>query len=184
MSELVKVIDAIESLPGYKEALDLVRINSDGQIWLIGGSVYRTIASVWHGSQSKIVDFDFIVEKATPNITVPLGWEMKVNSFGNPKFMCGGNVVDFIPVATVKPIVDRNLMPTIENVLAATTLGIQAVAYDVFKKEIFGSVGLGDLEAKIVRVNDRLSFSEYKMPIEQLIKNKAEELGFEAVYPE
>ncbi|HLD05561.1 MAG TPA: hypothetical protein VJG90_07610 [Candidatus Nanoarchaeia archaeon] len=52
---------ALQDNPTYEEALEIVRKNSTGKIWIIGGFVARNIAYQLYGHPEPNSDFDFIV---------------------------------------------------------------------------------------------------------------------------
>ena len=47
----------------YEDIVELVKNNSEGEIFLVGGTVSRTLASALYGGNQKNQDFDFVVEK-------------------------------------------------------------------------------------------------------------------------
>ena len=56
-------LDGINTCAEFHEAITIVKSNSKGKVWLIGGSIYRTIANQLYNVQKPSVDFDFIIEK-------------------------------------------------------------------------------------------------------------------------
>jgi hypothetical protein len=179
--------EGINSYPEYSEAVGIVKRNSSGNIWLIGGMVFRTLASQLYGLPKPEVDFDFIVENANVQIILPKGWEERKNRFGNPKFVNGEKQIDFVPLNNVYSITSRKLDPSIENFLSGTPLTIQAVVYDIINKRLIGERGIDAIKRKVVEVND-LQFAEYaaqkkEKSLNQYIREKADELGFTSIFP-
>jgi len=169
----------------FEEALSIVRKNSSSSIYVIGGRVYRGIVEKLYGTKMPPVDIDFIVKEKNNEIILPNGWEFKENRFGNPRFVNGSKSIDMVPLRNVYCIAANRLEPTIENFLSGTLLSVQAIAYDVDKKEVIGEVGKRSLREKKMWVNNLkrleddceangISKSEY-------VKNKADILNFRYV---
>ena len=134
-------LDYAKNNSEFNESLALVKQNSTGNIWLIGGFVYRNISSVLYGTPVPEIDLDFIVE--TPlDLQLPRGWELRVNRYNNPKWVNGSRQIDFVPINTVHSIVRRGIEPTIQNYLTGTPLTVQSIAYDVNNREIIGDIGI------------------------------------------
>ena len=123
---LLTVLDKCDE---YHEALGVVSKNSSGKIWLIGGFVYRTIASQLYGLPKPEVDLDFIVKESVEEFDLPEGWIVKRNRFGNPKFVNGNKQIDYVPLDNIHSILYRGLEPTIENFLSGNPLTVQALAF-------------------------------------------------------
>jgi hypothetical protein len=163
-------------------ATEIVKQNSDGKIWLVGGSVYRNlIREIYGGTKQDSIDFDFIVENEKGKIILPEGWKLEFNHFGNPKFV-GKFEIDFVPLKKVYSIAKRKLEPTIENYLIGTPLNIHSIAYGIDDKRIIGEIGRRTLEEKVVRVNDlemaREAVKKYGQHAIDMAKKKAEDIGF------
>lgn len=172
----------INSYPEYLEAVEIVKRNSSGNIWLIGGMVFRTLASQLYCLPKPEVDLDFIIENANNKIVLPDGWEERGNRFGNPKFIKGEKQIDFVPLSNIYSIVSRGLEPTIENFLSGSPLTMQAVVYDVKNNNLIGERGIDAIQRKVIEVND-LKFAEYAAEMKgkslnQYMREKADELGF------
>ena len=175
----------IEKEENYRIAYDIVKKNSRGKIWLIGGAVSRNLNQLIYGIPQHSFDFDFIVEEGIEEFDLPRGWVVKENSFGNPKFVKGDMEIDYIPIKTVRYIVEKNLAPTIENVLAGVPFTIQALAYDTEAKKIIGGKGIEALEKKVFEINNlerAKILGEMKgVDLNELILEKAESMGFKAI---
>lgn len=168
-----------------REALEIVKSNSSGKIWLIGGFVYRTIASQLYGIPKPEVDFDFIVENAVEHFTLPKDWSVQQNRFGNPKLVNGNNSIDYVPLDKVYSITSRALPPTIENYLSGVPLTVQSLAYDIYENKVMGDIGIDALKRRVVEINN-LHFAEYAaskkgISVDEMIKRKAGSLRFMAV---
>jgi hypothetical protein len=169
----------------FNEALELVRKNSSGSIWLIGGFLYKNIAHALYGSPKSTKDFDFVIEKAKDNLALPEGWIRISNHFNGIKFVSSGSQIDFIPLADLYYIKANNLKPSIDNFLDGGGLNIHGLVYDLTEERVFGSIGLNALEQRTI--------SAYNLPMlkhaarlygrtpNQIIRTKADELNFQAV---
>jgi len=175
--------------PDFREQLEIVRRNSRGKIWVIGGFVYKTLASELYGREIKTKDVDFLVENPNPEIVLPEGWKITLNHFGNPKFIPpdGKEKPDFVPLARVYSILKRRLPPEIENYLSGTPLNVQSIAYEVDGR-IIGDAGISALEKRVVAVHNLdmakdVAYWIYNKTVNDIIKKAADELGFQAEYP-
>jgi len=167
---------------GYPEAVDIVRRNSKGKLWLIGSFVYGTLAHILYDSKAPKADFDFVVEKPVLNFVLPQGWKVSMSRFWNPKFTKGDKSIDYVPLENVYSICSRKLKPTIENYLKGVPMTVQSIAFDVNESRIIGDVGIYAVTHKTVRVHN-LEFAIYaaqkkNIPLDQMIQRKAAELGF------
>lgn len=139
---------------GYLEALDVVKKNSRGKIWLIGGGVYKTLLNLLYGDNFKTKDWDFIAERLVEAPRFEC-WEVMKSGFGNPKLKKGDFYVDLVPLDNIHSIKERGLEPNIDNYLSGTPLTIQSIAFDVDEHSILGEVGLRSVLTRTVGVNNR-----------------------------
>lgn len=174
-------LNSIKDKNQFEEVFDIVRTNSRGGIWLIGGFVYRGIVSELYGTAKIKVDYDFIVENPI-EIKLPPDWKQIKNKYGNPKFSNGLYEIDYVPLRNIYSIIRKRLKPSIDNYLKGTPLTIQSVAYDCINKEVIGEIGLDAIKRKLVAINDIEQAKHYakikKISIRDLIREKAENLGF------
>lgn len=177
-----KYQEFINSNEQYRVAFDIARANSVGNVWLIGGGVYRTLAYLTYGVVSPSFDFDFIVEQQRPTLVLPSGWSEKRNRYGNLKLVSENMSIDLIPMDNIEHIVVRKIEPTFENLLAGTPLDVQSIGYNLGTREIIGEIGFGAINNKMVGVNDSEQLGIYAkkkdLRPERIIKDKASELGF------
>ena len=178
-----RLANQLEKNKKFKESLDIVRKNSSGKIWLIGGGLSRNLSNLIYGGTKEGHDFDFIVEERKKKIILPGGWKMKRNKYGSPKFICGKISVDFIPLNTISSIKRRGLRPTIRNFLTGTPFTIQSMAYDFDRKKILGRKGLRALRKKIFKINNleqALIYASKKgLSLDALIIKKAKSMNFD-----
>ena len=171
--------------PNFREALMVACENSRGKLWLIGGSVFRTLANIMYGTPiPDKTDFDFVVEELekTAVCREKDGWRLELNHYKNPKLIKGDLSVDLVPLATVHSIVRRGCEPTIENFLTGTPLNIQSVVYDCARRQIMGEIGIKALQTKTVAVNDPIQATYHaerkNTTVAELLKKYASELHF------
>jgi hypothetical protein len=183
--KLVEIINSSILLDkDFQEALDIVRENSSGKVWLVGGFLYKNLAHNLYGSKKSTKDFDLVVEDSNYKLTLPEGWRIRKNHFDGLKFVNGEKQIDFMPLASLDYIKMNKLSPCMDNFLEGGGLNIHCLAYDIFGKKIFGDIGIKALEQKVISAYN-LEMLEYgarkyrKIP-NDIIKSKAEELGFRA----
>ena len=167
-------------------ALEIINKNCEGNKWLIGGSVYKTIINKYYGIPFKSCDCDFVVEHVANELILPAEWVCKNNKYGNPKLLFKDISMDIIPINKLHSIIQRELTPTIENYLTGTPFTIQSIAYDFTANKVIGSIGINAILSKTVRINN---YDEAKhdadlrsKSIIDLIKEKAKDIGFMPVY--
>ncbi len=173
--DLEKSIAEIKKLQGYKEAEKIARMNSTGKVYLVGGSVYRTIARVLYGIKQPQTDFDFLVERVNEKLSFPLGTIVSDNGYGEkvkqlrwrsewggfeygwefPRFTSlDGIHVDLLDLKNVHSIRERQVLPTLENYLTGVPLTIQSIAFDSDNNVIVGEVWLQAIQERTVGVNN------------------------------
>jgi hypothetical protein len=172
----------------FQKALKLTKANSSGKIWLIGGFLYKNLAHSLYGSRKSTKDFDLIVEYPNDKIILPDDWKITKNHFNNNKLISNQMQIDFIPLTDLalpkNPYsYEKNPIPSINHFLESGGLNIHCIAYDIFDKKIIGDVGIKALEEKIISAYnlEMLEYGpkKYEKTPNDIIKKKAEELGFE-----
>jgi hypothetical protein len=180
-------LNVAKRYPEFEEAVEIIKANSEGSSWLIGGFVCRAIIQELYGvPMSKDVDFDFIVENPK-KLKLPEGWKIEQNSYGNPKFISSSYEIDYVPLTTVHSITRRGLEPTFANYLSGTPLTIQSIAFDVKSQQVIGDIGIKAIRDKTVGIND-LEQAKHRAEkkgktVEELVKGVADEFGFTSIYP-
>ena len=175
---------SIAGVGDYYRALEIVQAGSRGDIWLIGGMVYRGIVSELYKRDPPKVDLDFVVE-SIHQVQLPTDWTVSINHFGNPKLTDGTLTIDLIPLKNIFSIVGRHLTPTIDNFLSGTPLDIQSIAYDVKSDRVIGDTGTAAILNRQVGVHNleqaRLYEKRYEVRINDYIQQKASSLGFKPI---
>ncbi len=186
MKSFSKFYSYVRNDPHYQKAFEIVRKNSTGRNWLIGGSISRLLTKLYYGFDQTDYDFDFIVEKAKDNIQLPSSFNSKINSYGNLKFVSGDISIDFVPISTIDSIKRRGLQPTIENFLSGTPFTIQAIAYDIDNNQLLGDEGLQAFSNRVFDINDAKQAKRYArkkgLDLNTLIAQKATSMGFKPIF--
>ena len=175
----------LEQDPDYHRAARLAKDNSRGGLWLIGGSVFRTLAYFMYGTPMKQkIDHDFMVDSMPESFTHP-GWTFTQNRYGNPKFVYKDSVVDLVPISRASSVVRRKVEPTIENFLDGAPFTIQKIALNCLDWRLVDRGGIAALMKQEVRVNDPAEadlLSQKKgRPIFEIMLQLAVELQFKIV---
>lgn len=177
---------AMKRDPFSKETLEIVANNSSGNVWFVGGYVFRTLARELYGSAEPAPDIDIIVARYHGPPRLPRGWKSVTNRYGNPKFKREGCKIDLIPIRNITRIKQKGLAPTIRNYLAGTPLTIQSLAFDVRNNRVVGAEGVRALKARTVGVHNRdeaQAWAEtYNTTVRERITSKANAIGFTPLY--
>lgn len=173
----------------FQQAVQIVRENSQGKFWLIGGGLFRNIVKGLYGINFPLIkDFDFIVEKPNSKLILPEGWKVSTNSFGNPKLISPDNLqIDFVYLDNLHQLRLRGFKPSIERYLETTPLTVQSIIFDFSKHKVFGPVGIKAILSKTVAAND-LKWAKWyvktiNLTVEEYIKREADRLNFKLVLP-
>lgn len=165
----------------FLEVLDLVKQNSKGKVWIIGGFVYKNLANVLYGGEIYNYDIDFIVEEKNDMLKEINSWEIQTNNYGNQNYVRDNNKMSFTDLRKAIRVCGLN-NPTIEKFIEETPLNIQSIAYDLDQNKIIGEKGIKALKKRIVRINNKEQadfYAERKgKKLEEIIKEKAKELNF------
>lgn len=175
---------ATKNCPEFTETVDIIKRNSNGSIWLIGGFVYRNIVKELYGVPVTLdVDFDFIVETPSRELVLPLGWEVAKNSFGNPKFKGPNYEIDFVPLGNIYSVRRRGLTPTTGNFLSGVPLTVQAIVYDVTNCQVIGETGITAIRARTVGINNEFEAQHVAglkgKSVQKLVQDFADSLQFQ-----
>ncbi len=180
------LVEELKKNKGYLEALEIVRSNSQGKIWLIGGTVSRSIIKSLYSHVQLKHDLDFLVEKLNNKLVIPKNWKISKNRFDNPKLIKGNTEVDIVPLETAEYIRENKLKPSIKNFLAGTPLDVQFLAFDIEKEKLIGHLGIKALQKKEVRINNSKRFlakaQRKGLTSDELLQQTAKSLGFKPIF--
>jgi len=170
----------------YQAALRIVKNNSEGRIWLIGGAVYRTLL---FGDCDQAKDFDFIADYVRDDcdLFVPEGYSISRTGMGGLRLYSSNDSIDIVTLKDVFQIKSRGLEPSIKNYLSGVPLNIQSIVWDVGRRQIRGEIGIKAIGDRVLRVND-LEMAMNRaiskgMSIKQMLEEKAMELDFDYEMP-
>lgn len=152
LAQLLK--EYLATRPEYTEAFQIVRRNSIGKIWLIGGFVFRSLAQTLYGAAPPKKDVDFLVESLRDPLKLPREWSVEENLYGNPKLRKGDLAVDVVPLTNILLFRERNRKPSIMSYLAIVPLTVQSIAYDTAAEALIGEVGMASILNRTVGVHN------------------------------
>lgn len=183
-SDFEKIIqDCVCSDENFSEVLSVVRANTHGKIWLIGGFIYRNIAAKLYGTVPVIKDYDFLVGELSEKEFVCPGWQVNFSTFGSPKLQKGKLSIDIVPLGRLFNVMNKGYEPVLDTYLKEVSLTVQSIAYDMEQKKLIGEQGIKALLTKTVAVHNKEMLSYYvakkNLTLEAYIKDKADTLGFE-----
>jgi len=192
----------------YAEAEKIVLDNCCGEIYLVGGYVFRPLAfeGELKGFKPRC-DIDFLIGSMKKDYELPPGWTSSLNLFGSTEFIrCDGLIghihralpsrvkrlmkipkkIDLIVMSEYIEVVRLGLPPTLETYLKTVPFDIQSIAYDARQGKLIGEAGLKAIDDRTVRVNNRGS-AEYVcehihgISIEEWMERLARSIGFDYV---
>ncbi len=170
----------------YHEVLKIVKSNTKGKIWLIGGAVSRNIIKAIYEYSQPRCDFDFLVEKLKDKLVIPSGWTLTKNRLNNPRLRRGHTEVDIVPLKTAEYILQNKLKPSINNFLAGTPLDVQSLAFDIETEKLVGPLGIKALQKKEIHINNSKRFlaraQRKSLTPEEFLQQTAKSLKFKAVF--
>lgn len=187
----------------YPQVLQMLVSNTYGKIWMIGGSVTRTILDCIRNPNSMpkfdywnlyslgkfpFRDLDFIVEEICSDFSILPGWEVKVNTFGGIKLLrkspFNGQVItiDIWELRNHEPCRRNGIPCTIENVLRSAPLSVQSIAFDLQEGKLLGEVGINSICTGTVMINHERETENYcriyKTTLQEFLEKKALEYDF------
>ncbi len=170
----------------FSEVISIVKNNSQGDIFLIGGTVSRTLAShLYDKGNQKNQDFDFIVDKLNNDLKAPEGWKLSYQKFGNPTLKKGSIEIDIFPLSDHEYIKENKLEPTVTNFLEGVPFTIQALALDIKNEKLIGKKGIEALKTRKFKVNNigsAKSVAKRKgISINERMTQKANSMDFEII---
>jgi hypothetical protein len=197
MSLVDKVIQRLSSHKDYEEAIKTIRKNSYGQVYLVGGKIYRTVSEIVHGIEcgAKDADWDALCMGEVKVTYCPPGWGSMPpklpNSMALAKRVGNGYAVSFgaynrrrryvppgkqhkIDLIGIKDVPGDG---TLQSYFDIVPLDIQRMALDLEGRALHGTRAMDAIRRKMVKVNN----SEGCLPglqIKPYIARKAQSLGF------
>lgn len=174
--------------PSYEEIINIGMKNSEGNLWILGGFVYRLIIEEIYGRELRKggVDIDFVAEELSERPYIPRGWKQRRSKYMNPYLVKKRHKIDLNDLPNFRTLATKEYIPTIENILERSQLNIQSVAWDCQKEILIGNEGILSIKNQLVKVNN-LKEAEYEanikgITLEEMVKRKAKELEFTSVF--
>ena len=158
----------------------------EGKKYLAGGIVYRTIIAEEYGIPQKEHDTDVIIEQPPAAITLPAGWTLTQNKYGNQKIISEQQNIDIMILSNHHSIMRRKLTPSITHYLTGVPFSIQSLVYDCDEQQLLGNAGIDSILTKTIRINNyEEAFYDAHLrnkTVIELLKEKAESVRFTPVY--
>ncbi|NQU79280.1 hypothetical protein HQ545_05950 [Candidatus Woesearchaeota archaeon] len=177
------LLQKLKRIESFKQVVSIVRSNSKGNIYLVGGTVSRTLVNAIYGDGQIEQDFDFVVDKVNDELDIPEGWTVSYHKFGNPSFGKGKVEIDIFPLSDHQYIKKNNKEPTIDNFLEGTPFTIQALAFDINNNKLIGKKGVEALKEKKFEVNNAVQAKELArrkgVTVNQRMLHKAKTMNFD-----
>ncbi len=179
------LISSLKKIEFYDEIVKIVRDNSQGNIYLVGGTVSRRLVMEIYGECQLDNDYDFIVDKLADELNIPEGWDVSYHKFGNPTFKKGDVEIDMFEISDHGYIKKNKLDSSIDNFLAGVPFSIQALVFDIKDQKLIGKDGIEALKTRKFKVHNAESARETAekkgMSVNERMRRKAETMGFEVV---
>lgn len=181
-------LEEANKYPEFIEAKEIAKKNSKGNLFLIGGFIYRNIAANLYGTKKPEIDLDFISEKISEDIFLPERWKLSKSRMGCLKFVGPEYNIDLVHLKDIFSIEMFGLKPEMDSFFSTTPLNIQSIAYDFSRNKIIGEKGIEALEKRILIPINKEKIRNYvaekkEMSFENYIKKYAKELNFDYIFP-
>lgn len=169
------VKEKLEQVP-FKEIISIVRQATDGDVYLVGGFIYRTLISNIYQRNVMGCDLDFITTgKIKEKELAAFEEHQKHDKYEGFRATHKGVKIDLCEMKNQYHIKKHNLLPTLKNYFDHVPLTIQAIAFDIKNKVIFEQKAFNAIKNQEIIINNSLIDQDW------LIKKatkKEEELGF------
>jgi hypothetical protein len=174
-SVLEQTKEQIFSNPNWGPVLDVAVKNNDGQLYLVGGRLYRTLIEVMYGypCRSECVDWDFATTKVKENKYWPKLFTEKEKpgypGLGGPESnrIRTGSIhlssrrggVDIINIPDIIQVREERAPKNIHGYLDSVPLTIQSIALDLANGTLVGDAGIESLLSKRIWVHNMESYA-------------------------
>jgi len=167
---------ALKKDRNYARALEVARTFGQGEITLLGGAVYRTLARELYGVWSGEHDYDFLVGRCS-GLAPTTTHNILTSYWGNPRF---------VPSVMSQPKVDLIQLNQTglsrAQFIDEATFTIQAIGYDACEGRVLGDIGIRALSDRTVALNnprrpDTMEWSSAML--RKRLHEKAGSLGFD-----
>ncbi len=174
----------------WKDIIQFGKRNSEGRLWVYGSFVYRSIIEEVYGIDKKknFVDIDLVADNLTSIPYVPRGWAHRRTFFSTPYIIKRGHKASLDSLKNYRQLVERNLSPTIENLLRVAPFNVQSIAWEftgneekIHEGKIMGEEGVLAIYNREIRLNNKkeaqLEARIKNLFLDEFMKQKANELG-------
>ncbi len=174
---------SLKDMEQSEEILEVIRQNTMGPVYLLGGAIYRQITSKFWNTSIPPRDFDFVAAYVRKDLVLPDGWIDSSNSYGSHKLHKGELTIDLWSKEQQYSIVSRNLPYTIKNILRHSPLTIQSIAFDMRDRKVISNAGIEAIKTRTVGVHCLEQAQHYcglkHISVNEFILSKASALGFQ-----
>ncbi len=179
------LLKRLKANKNFDDIISIVKSNTRGNIYLVGGTVSRILASEMYGEKQKNQDFDFVVDILNDDLLVSKGWIVTRHKFRNPTFKKNDIEIDMFPLSDHQYIKKNKLKPSIENFLVGVPFSIQALAFDIKQEKLIGEDGIKALKNRKFKVHNIESAKEVAkrkgISINERMVQKAKSMNFEII---
>ncbi len=160
----------------FKEIIEIINQVADGDIFLVGGFIYRTLISNIYQRDAGKSDLDFVViGKIKEKELSRFEEHSKHNKYEGFRVSHRGLNIDICEMKSQYHIKKHNLQPTLKNYFDCVPLTIQAIAFDIKNNVILEQNAFDAIIRQEVIINNTLIDSDW---LNKKATKKAEELGF------
>lgn len=202
MSLVDQVVASIQAMPDYEDAIKIIRKNSYAPFYLVGGKVYRTVASIIHGVDcgADRADWDALVLGEVKLTWLPYGWsnvvpfnkDKKRNSlqlskggnyiaphwrynYGSSAF--SGTYTSRSPKIDLISVLDVPGNNDLSSYFDVVPLDIQMMALDLRNHALVGHRAMQAITQKKIAINNPTGCLGEINPM-QIMARKAQSMGF------
>lgn len=167
----------------YQEITGILQKVCRGELFLIGGFVYRTLVTSIHNTPSDKYDMDFCVQGTVDDSQTKILFE---SCESHPKFN-GLRIrhktipIDLFTLNNFIRIKTRNTTPSIHEYLKQVPFTIQAIAYNIRNKSIINGGAIQAIMSKEIAVNNKENFLQEQEWLSKKAVLKSQQLGLTCV---
>lgn len=177
----------IGSNPEYLEVTNIIKESTTGNVWMIGKTILRALASQTTGPLEQIdPDLSFVTDTEGYATDISKDWGV-IRTERGWALLNEDRSAELSPFSLMYLIRRRRLPATLDSYFSGVPLTVHAVAYDIRNDQLVGDIGLDAIKQRVISVNNicsaRYSAGKKGIPLKKYIKNKADELGFKPIYP-
>lgn len=170
------VLKEILELEPFKEIVSIICQAVDGDVFLVGGFVYRAIIQKIYQKNVMGSDLDFItMGRIKEKELSAFGEHNKHDKYDGFRATHRGVKVDLCEMKNQYHIKKHNLPPTIKSYFDYVPFTIQAIAFDIKKKVILEQKAFDSIKSQEILINNLLIDANW---LNEKATKKANEIGF------